>query len=591
MAEKVEIFHNKKLWNRIADIVFPLVLVVFSLMHIGEGIDITDTGYNYGNYVAFQTLDDMWKFSTYLSGALGAVITYLPFGKTLMGLNFYTGLLKVAVAVLSYYFCTRSCKMNKIAVFLGEMTALGLCWCPTALIYNYLTYLLFVLGAVFIYLAVVKEKNRFFILAGIALAANVFVRFPNLAQMALIVAVWAAGIFYKKKFGQVVKETFFCILGYVIGLLAVFGYILIRYGFNRYVDGIKALFAMTEEAEGYTAVQMLMGIVDNYRAYLPWLMKIGIFVLAGIVLYKFFEKKWIVAKSILYTIVSVGMMFTLYKKGVFELNYRGYGAFWGLGVIILLFCLLLCGIIVVFSERKKEEKLLAVLIAVILLITPIGSNNHLYAPLNCMFLAAPFLANYIFSLLSEKKSSIMVDNISVSILPYKITLTVFCAVFLVQSVLFGANFVFRDGTNGEKRNASVENNLVLSGMKTTQKNASMLQGLNDYLVDNGLIGADAVIFGHIPAMAFYFQLEPAISSTWPDLDSYSEEKFISEIDRLEEDGERPIVVAELFAIKTAQAETTKQTYRNKMQRLKEFMDKNAYEEVFRNESFVVYKTE
>lgn len=233
MVKKAETVFDNKIWKSITGILFPVILVLFSLMHIGEGVTVTDTGYNYGNFVFFDSLDDMWKFSTYLAGALGALFTRLPFGQTMLGLNFYTGLIKVAVALLAYYFCVRVCKMRKEVVFAGEMLALGLCWCPTALTYNYLTYFLFSTGAMLLYAALVKEKNVYFVFAGVALGLNVFVRLPNLAEMALIVVVWLCGILYRQKPGKVIKNTLLCVLGYIIGLACVFVYIICRYGLNR----------------------------------------------------------------------------------------------------------------------------------------------------------------------------------------------------------------------------------------------------------------------------------------------------------------------------------------------------------------------
>lgn len=88
MVKKLEKIFDNQIWNRITNFLFPVLLVLFSFIHINEGITVTDTGYNYGNFVSFDSLDDMWKFSTYLASALGAFFTKLPFGKTMIGLNF-----------------------------------------------------------------------------------------------------------------------------------------------------------------------------------------------------------------------------------------------------------------------------------------------------------------------------------------------------------------------------------------------------------------------------------------------------------------------------------------------------------------------
>lgn len=588
MVKKPETVFDNKIWNRIVSVLFPVLLVLFALMHIGKGVTVTDTGYNYGNFVFFDTLDDMWKFSTYLAGALGALFTQLPFGQTMLGLNFYTGLIKVAAALIAYFFCVRVCKMRKEVVFIGEMLALGLCWCPTALTYNYLTYLLFSVGAMLLYTALVREKNVYFVLAGVTLGLNVFVRLPNLAEMALIVVVWLCGILYRQKPGRVIKNTLFCILGYVIGLVSVFGYILCRYGLTRYTEGIQALFAMTDEAGSYTVKAMIVDMVKVYLQYIGYFVGVALLVGIGMLLFKVFGKKFVVVKSCLFAAVLFAVILLYYKRGMFNFNYRAYPAMFGWGVMLLTFCLVLGAIWILFTKKEKEDKIMAAIVCVIILITPLGSNNHLYSPMNNLFVVAPFFINYIWHLLSEQKSCIMIGKAEVSTTPYKITIVILGTVIWFQSVIFGANFVFRDGVNGEMRNAQVQDNAVLSGMYTTQENAEKLQELNTYLKENELTGKEAILFGNVPALAFYYELEPALSSTWPDLQSYAFQKFEAEIEALTEAGKRPIVVVSSNPADVGKDENAKESLRKKMQCLEKFMAENSYKQGFSNDAFTVY---
>lgn len=589
MVKKLETVFDNKIWCVVVRILFPALLVLFALMHIAEGLTVTDTGYNYGNFMSFDSLDDMWKFSTYLSSAIGALFTKLPFGQTMIGLNFYTGLFKVLAALFAYYFCIKICKMRREVVFVGEMIALGFCWCPTALIYNYLTYLLFTVGAMCIYIALTKEKKVFFVLAGVALGLNVFVRLPNVAEVALIVVVWLAGILYKKKFGSVMKDTLFCILGYVIGLATVFVYIACRYGVGRYVEGIQALFAMTAEAESYAPVAMVTDVLKMYIQCSRWFIMGLLFIGCGIFLFKILGKKYTVVKSCIYAIAGVGLVYFFLKRGMFNLNYREYSSMYAWGTLLLMFCLLFGAYVVLFSKRTKEEKLMAAIVCVIILITPLGSNNSVYSPMNNMFLVAPFFINYMWHLLSDEKSSIMVRRMSVSTLPYKIVMVLFTGAVLVQGVLFGANFVFRDGENGAARDTQVENNPVLSGMYTTADKSKNLQEMNDYLLENELIGEEVVLFGNVPALAFYFELEPALSSTWPDLASYSVDKFETEIDMLEKENKTPMIILSSNPADTGRDTHAKDSIKRKIGRLEEFMEENQYMQTFSNDAFIVYR--
>ena len=588
MLKKLETLFDNKIWNKTVDILFPLILVVFSLMHINEGITVTDTGYNYGNFVNFATLDDMWKFSTYLSCSVGALFANLPFGNTMLGLNFYTCLLKTFATLFAYYFCTKICKMPKHVVFLGEMIALGLCWCPTALIYNYLTYLLFLLGAMLLYLGLIKEKKLFFILAGVFLSLNVFVRLPNVAECALIVVVWITGILYKQKFRKIVLDTMFCLLGYVIGLLSVFMYIVCRYGFKRYVEGIKALFAMTSEAESYTVKSMIMDMIRVYLQYFKWFFMIFCVLLLGVALFLVCKEKYLKIKSCIFAFISVFTYVVLLKKEMFNFNYREYFSMFAFGVLLLMLCLIIGAITVFFTKREKEEKVLALIVCVVILITPLGSNNNLYSPINNLFIVAPFFINYIWHLISERKSSIIIGKLSVNLIPYQMVLVAFAGMLFMQSVLFGANFVFRDGDGGEKREFEVENNKVLIGMKTTEENAENLQELNDYINKNALKGEKVILFGNVPAVSFYFELKPALSSTWPDLASFSYAKFERELKALSEEGERPLVLVSANPSDVGEDENAEDSLKNKWECLSGFLEENRYEQVFKSDAFILY---
>lgn len=588
MLKKVEALFENKIWNRIVGILFPIILVFFSLMNINQGVTVTDTGYNYGNFVFFEGLDDMWKFSTYLAASTGAFFTKLPWGQTMLGLNFYTGLIKTVTAIMAYFFCIRVCKMRKEIVFAGEMLALGLCWCPTALTYNYLTYLLFTLGAMCLYVALTKGKNVFLILAGIVLGLNVFVRLPNLAEMALIVVVWLCGILYRQGFKRIVKNTLLCMLGYIIGVGAVLIYILCRYGLTRYADGISALFAMTDEAGSYTVKAMIVDMIQVYLEYAKYFFGGLLLICIGMILFKLLEKKYIVLKSCLYMVIVIAGVFIYYKLGMFDFNYSGYISMFGWGVLLLTFCLVLGIYWIVFTKREHEEKIMAAIVCVIILITPLGSNNHLYSPMNNLFLVAPFFVNYIWHLLSEQKSSIMIGKGTFSVVPYKLTMFIFGGIVLFQSVVFGANFVFRDGVNGEERTMQITDNAVLAGMYTTKGNGENLQELNEFLEANELIGQEAILFGNVPALSFYFELRPAMSSTWPDLASFAYKKFETEINELEAEGKRPMVIVSSNPIDVGKYEDASWEIQKKMQCLEAFMEQNAYVQSFANDAFTIY---
>lgn len=325
---------------------FIVILVFYPLRHINWGLDLWDTGYNYANfqYMGTESMDSMWLFSTYLSNAAGNLLMKLPGAGNLAGMNFYTGLLVSLLAVGGYFFCTRKLKMPEWIAFLGELAAVSLCWCPTALLYNYLTYVLFFACVILLYEGMTEEKPICLVLAGICLGANVLVRFSNLPEAAMILAVWAydAAVWRRESrngaapregglWRRLGQHTFWCFAGYGSSLLVLLGYIHIRYGFGNYAAGIQRLFAMTDTATDYKADSMLMGMINTYVENLYWVIRIGVILAAGIVFFvivglllqscgKMEKAVWWCSRLVLAAVGAV-MLVWLYAKGFCAAGY------------------------------------------------------------------------------------------------------------------------------------------------------------------------------------------------------------------------------------------------------------------------------
>ena len=303
----------------------PLFLVIlfwYPLRHIQWGLDFWDTGYNYGNFTYMEHMELMWKFSTYLANVMGRFLTGLPGADGLVGMNLYTGIFVSALALLGYWFCTRKLGIARGIAFVGEFAAISLCWCPTALLYNYLTYVLFLLCVILLYIGLTEEKMWCLFAAGACLGANIFVRFSNLPEAALILAVWvyaflvageerlsdggsrqfnvkggltggkgghAAAVgttgIMKRGMGLVLRYTRWCLGGYLSAVVIMLGYLHIRYGINQYLTAILRLFSMTDNATDYKATSMLEGLVYDYVENLYWVKRIGLILLVGIVVF------------------------------------------------------------------------------------------------------------------------------------------------------------------------------------------------------------------------------------------------------------------------------------------------------------------
>ena len=616
---------QRRLW----DFLFVAVLVLYPLRHIAWGLDLWDTGYGYANfeYMGTQHMDPMWLFSTYLTTAIGHFLSLLPGAKTLIGMNFYTGLSISLLAVLGYYFCTKVLKIPAWLTFLGEFTAVSFCWCPTGSFYNYVTYVFFLISVICLYLGLSRGKGGWLFAAGVALGCNVLARFSNLPEAAMIVAVWAYGITRKKAAGRKLRkklllDTGMCLAGYLTALLVLFGYIQICYGMDEYVRGIQRLFSMTEVATDYTAASMILGMFDWYLQNLYWELRMCVFLIAGMIAVGFLEfavasvrdsyagkdtikKALRILEWVVSAVLAVIMVSWLYLQGFCATEYTNYGAIIWPGVTFLTLTLLVTLWRIFTPSVPGEEKLLSGLIFLIVLITSLGSNNKLYPSMNNLFLALPYMY-WQFYRFCKYAGSFRWKRMTISTIPAKCLFGGFFLLFFIQVGLFGRSFVFAEGTGVQELSAQVTNNETLKGVWMSEERAGWMQEISEYVNTGELAGKDVLLYGQIPALSYYLQM-PAAFNPWPDLDSYQiaqlEEDMHKMQERMDADATyRPVVLLEkkyavyletgenaLEALQPTERERSLIVDNAKLLLIGEFMDAYGYEKTFENEKFVIFE--
>lgn len=610
--------------------IFVMVLGMYPMRHIYIGGDLMDTAYNYANfrYMGMEHMDPMWLFSTYLSNVVGNFITKLPAADSLAGMNFYTGILVSILGIGGYYFCTKKLGILPVITFIGEFVAISLCWCPTSLLYNYLTYVLFLGCVILLYMGLVEEKKWLLFAAGICLGTNILVRFSNLPEAAMIVAVWAYGVLEtieaKKLNGKnednkvasqntpggtdkggrispwkkTVYRTLWCLAGYLTALAVLIGYISIRYGLDAYITGIGDLFAMTDNATDYKATAMLMGMIDTYVEHLYWVVRIVFFMLVGMVACAVvgFLRKYVKAVAgklrvsiflayacyvgcILLAIVTVVWLY--YQKFCSFLFYS-YDSMLNPAIFFLMLTMLIGGVRVLQKDVPKEEKLISGMVVLVILLTSIGSNNKVYPSINNLFVAAPYTFWQCSKFVSGVKGKLAV----------KCVLGAMLAMFLFQSTMFGTTFVFVEATGVQNPTASVENNEKLKGIQMNPERARQLQEMNDYVKEAGLQGREVILYGAIPSLSYYMEM-PAAFNPWPDLDSYGIARMERHMAELEQeivagDKEKPVVIVERNYVDNFDLQSV-EPKDLKWQMILEFMEEYGYKQSFVNDKFVVWE--
>lgn len=551
------------------------VLALLPFLHVNSGVEFTDTGYSLGNYENFADAEGTWALATFLANVTGWIMTKLPFGHTMLGMQVYCNALLSILLIIVFLKLIQYLPLRY--VFLGELLAWALCWCPRVILYNYLTYLFFAFGCLFLLDAIKTKKKKYFFVAGIMLGINLFVRFPNLTQAALIVVVIYDAVLRKKSFKSTMQCVGICVAGYFTAVAVVLGGIAIFYGGSEYFAMIQNLFAMENTESTYSIASMIKAPLVAYWEQIKWLWVFPVAVGVGTVVYKFCKKpvlKYMFSGLFLAGILAIVLYY--YKIAVFWRDYNDYHSFKLWAVAFVLFALGMSVYLILCKTASQFEKCYAVMVIVIITITPLGSNNALYPVYNNLFLIAPFTFAMGMKYIGIKKNELL--------WPTKLTLVVMTFMLMLQSLLFGWTFTFRDEGFTVGIDTVIRENRVLRGMYTSEERAEVIDELSAYVYDADLTGKKVILYGEIPFASYALQMPGALSSSWADLNTVlSTDAMKKELDALKEP---PVVI--IAADRYENLLDAPPADNEKALLIAEYMQNNQYEETFRNEKFVVY---
>ncbi len=633
--------------NRAALLPGALFLVVVALRHAGRGVDLWDAGYNAGNFAylygstperGLGALNPMWYCATYLSNLLGHGLALLPGGDTYLGLQIYSGLLMATPAVMGFLWAVRRFKLPYFPVLAGEAYALFFAWTPSVVLYDHLGFLLLNLGVILLWEGLEREKSWLLAAAGVCLGLNPGVRFPNLAQTALILVLWLFVFLTGKKgfrTGQVLRKSLYCLLGFCMGLVL---FLLLFVAGSRqvippgqsalafYLCSVRELFSMgTSE---YSVGSMMLGLgntfLDEKAVYLGKriLLVLIPLVAAGLVLERIPEggtsgkgasdekasgREASHGKRILrgilpgvYRIVCISGIFFLgvwlWKLDAVSPDPKTYQVMHFPLLYLTGAFLLLCIYGMVRKGAKPQERVMSFGLLLLTWLGSVGSNTYFYAVIDNLYLLIPggiWLGTTFWK-----------DKGRLWYVPLKAALVLLTAVVLLQGARFGFSFVYEEATGGRDFTGEIREVPALKGMHTTPERAEELEQL--YRMVQEVISFDAenegqlpgvILQGEIPALAYAMELEPAFC-TWSELNSYQIPRYEKVLTGLEErisaDSENaPLLLAttqysRYFENGTEDGIAWGESGLRKASLMKDFVEACGYEIYGATEHFVLY---
>ncbi len=572
----------------LTNFIIALVLFLLPLRHVNQGLDISDTGYSLTNFKWFGALEFPWHYSIAGANMVGKLLMGLPFGNTWIGINLYCSILISLFSLVVYFFLIK--KIPVWCAALGLIIAQMLCWCPQVILYNYLTYIFLGLGTVIIITALdkgndgnKKAEGILFVSAGFMLGAETLVRMANLSHMALILLVWFNGLLKKQSVREIIRKTGICLAGYVIGLgfAVVLMHIGTPSGLSGFINMLGWLGNVTQTADSYSPVAMLLSPFADYLDALRWMLPFVLVSLLAVLFRKILER---VLKHeltgnisriyvVLYVLFQLLILRILYGRGMFGLDYNEYFSFirpagWlvGAGLVAGL------AVLVIKDDRISDsDRLLALAAVIAILIVPLGSNNRSYPAYNNLFIAGPVII-YLIHRLPPRRAE------------YRAVTIILLTLITIQSVGFGSTFVFRDSSASEKRDTKIENSDILTAMKTGRTRAREINELVDLTRKNGYSSRSGIFYGDIAGLSYALDIPSEMHGVWVSLESYNWKQWNDEMGRIvyeSMNGNYPVIFIAKDYMKYPNDELKRES-------LKDFMEDSGYVTVLENDLLTVY---
>jgi hypothetical protein len=338
---------------------------------------------------------------------------------------------------------------------------------------------------------------------------------------------------------------------------------------------------------------MIGMIFDAYLHGFRWGIYMILCTLIGIPFFVLFAGKYLKLRKIVYCLCIPVLFFVLYKWGMYNFRYYQKESALQWGAVFLLISLG-CDLYMLISKQiNRDWKLIAMLSFIVTLITPLGSNNHIWPVLNNLFLIAPvtFWTVYRFARWGRDKLDITGH---VPLFSVKAMLAGVVIAFFIQALGVGIFYVFNDGEDGSplKFGIHVDASVpvrMLNGMKTNELQAANLSQLYEVLygaregetVAARMQSEGLLLYGNIPGLSYTLGQKTTLSTSWADLPSYPTETFREELGSMDKSDTPVIIFSKTVVDHPDEAD-------EKLRILQEYMDAHGYHTEFFNDEFVIY---
>jgi len=536
-----------------------LAIIIYPLLWIYQGIDLTDSGYvmfyykrifsnpevisNMSPIVLTSVLGGIWlklfPFMEYTSCKLGSALVVIFINFLLF--KIFKDIFKNKTLLLLSLLVSTICITRPFVQFLN---------------YSSLTVLFFVLGSYFLYKGIVNKSNINVLISSVILSLSIFVRFPNILGLSFVFIFWFWSFINiqtnkcdkKEEFLNSLKFSGIFLAGYLITALIFLLGLKLTGVLGFYLDGFKNLLFYAK-SNTHHSVFMLLGLYTKtyFKALLVGVNFVGIIFVFGELIknnsknkniFRFFALIILIFTLlclntvILYNLPLNHTIFSirLFAETIcllFAENFWQYmGMFLPLGIFLFI------PFFNLFDKKIKAKlKLLSFMGLFVAIFSFAGSDGYFYNIPGYWFLAV--ISVYcVLNPAIFKNSSF---NIQHKIKKTGLILVIFLSIFSIAT----KGTCFYDSTNKFSLNTNI-NNKMFWGSYTTKEKAFVLKNFikayPNYIKKDDLLLA----WPSIPLLHYITETKPALKSPWPAVMDYR--IFKKNMEELEKNKEFPVIL-------------------------------------------------
>jgi len=459
--------------NKKINILLVSFIILYPWYLAISGIDMTDTGYwlvNYQHFFSSPTYVER-AFPSWLSLFFGAVTNVILGGIGLFGFKI-AYIITIYLSLWLVYGVLRTYTTSTVLLFCLSIALVFINIDRLSIInYNMLTTLFYLASAYFLYFALTKDKRNYFFIAGIILGLNIFIRFPNLLGITLVVVIF----YYDFSVGNTKKDSLkrsaYVLLGYVFAIVSTLILMKTLGHFELYIERLSALLTSAKDPSYHHSGSFLLNsfIKNQFLAYM-----FGFVFITGILFLGWLSRFWnyskVIMRSFTFLFSFIFIIFMMKISNIFNSpNYY----FLHVGMIGITYLML---ILIIFKNFRENPKfsLIALIALLIIELIPLGSDTHLRNALYGMYLVLPIILIYIYSLSSIKIGSFFLYKKEIVFLKYLISMTLIFFSVILSTMYFAA---YGDSRVKFKMIATVDHPLLRYNLTTIERSAVLVEVL------------------------------------------------------------------------------------------------------------------